>query len=553
MPPIPKFRAKITPQPVGTAPLPVGAADIGAGAIGQGLQAIGRGVSDIGNTLFQIKREQIALNDAINMTKANAFITAEEKTFEQYMSENDPGIKADGSPNDWEIEREKSWTKLTANVEGLEFSPKSRAIMTAKLDAYGELRDVNIRTTISELKKQQAEAFVITNLEKAIQTGDPIRIADAKGVFKSNAASIWGGDKATAQALFDKAVADGTKEFYIDQSKLFPDNTIAEMQAKRNALGKSGKDEDGLGAKDYDDIIASSHNAKDLRKKALDVQQQQELEELSQELVDGTIDWSKIKSKESLTAEQKESYRLKMNAEAKRKAGGILIATDQRVKRELEEMAYDLTSGAVSIQEFKIALDEARFPETGNPTINDSTYDSLNTLAEGKFASYQDKAMKERETYALTQLVTLPSEEAFAEMLARITSKFDKQQAQSLRQLQFDNLDQYKHALRGLRAKNPDWDANKIYEEGRSLLTQYRKTPDELRIPGKIRKAVRAGIEIVTALAPIPTKKDFKNQVDSLKIMFNLSDSEVGVVNKWLDEGFTLGEITERLREVLEK
>jgi len=91
--------------------------------------------------------------------------------------------------------------------------------------------------------------------------------------------------------------------------------------------------------------------------------------------------------------------------------------------------------------------------------------------------------MKAREVYGLGQLVTLPSEEAFAEMLARLTSKFDKEQAQTLRQLQFDNLDRYKKSLRDWLKKpeNKDATADQIYTEGRKILVHYRKTPDQLR------------------------------------------------------------------------
>lgn len=485
MPDIPRHLKTVTPKPVGRAPLPVGAADIGESAKAAGLGVLGRGVSDLGQTKLDIRLEQIKLNDAVNMTKANALIEAEDKTFAKLMRDTDPGIKGDGSPSGWEVEREKSWNKLTEDIGQLEFSGRASSIMQAKLDAYGELRDVNIRTAQSELKKTQAEAFVTANLQKAIQSGDPIRIADAKGLFLKSAPSIWGGDKATADALLKKAIEDGTKEFLTDQSKLRidTDKFVEEMRKKQASLGKDGKDEAGLGAKDYDDIIASAYNAQDLRKKSLDVQQQKELDELGDALVAGTIDWSMIQSKESLTAEQRESYRLKMNAEAKRKASGAPIAVDQREKRRLEGMAYDLTNGSVTKPQFDRALDNARFPAKGEPSIDDGVYDELVSLAEGKFTSYQDKAMRERETHALGQLVTFPNEDTFEQQLARLTSKFEKQQMQTQRQLQFDNFDLYKIALRDWRKTNPDATANDITNEGRRMLREdgYRKTVNELK------------------------------------------------------------------------
>ena len=289
MPDLPRYNRRVTVTPVGKAPLPVGAADVGAGAIGQGLQAVGqavgKGASDLGQVLLQIKQEQIALNDAINTTKANAFIESEEKTFANYMSKNDPGIKGDGSPSNWEVEREKSWNQLTKNIEGLQFSLNARKLINGKLSAYSELRDTTIRISQSELLKKQSEAYVALNLQKAIETGDPIKIADATGVFKLNTPTIWGGDKATADAIFRKAMQDGRKEYYIDQSKRpgNQDTIIEEMRANQKALGKSGKDEFGLGFKDYEDVIASAMTEK--REIAINLKTLQE-ETYSQMLAD---------------------------------------------------------------------------------------------------------------------------------------------------------------------------------------------------------------------------------------------------------------------------
>ena len=160
-----------------------------------------------------------------------------------------------------------------------------------------------------------------------------------------------------------------------------------------------------------------------------------------------------------------------------RRLKGEEIVTDRRIEGELEAMAYDISTGAVTMFEFKKRLNK----EYRDETINDNTYEELFSLAERKFDSYQSEAMKMRETYALTQLVTHPSELGFEEKLAQLTSQFAKDQERALRQLQFDNLDQYKKALRDWLKNNPDANADEVYKEGRKILVHYRKTPDQLR------------------------------------------------------------------------
>ena len=90
--------------------------------------------------------------------------------------------------------------------------------------------------------------------------------------------------------------------------------------------------------------------------------------------------------------------------------------------------------------------------------------------------------MREREVHALGQLVTHPSELGLEEKLRQLTSQFAKDQERALRQLQFDNLDLYKKALRDLLKTKPDADADWIFTEGRKLLKHYRKSPEQLRV-----------------------------------------------------------------------
>ena len=211
----------------------------------------------------------------------------------------------------------------------------------------------------------------------------------------------------------------------------------------------------------------------------LEIQREKNRDEISKLIRSGqsagaSIEGSNLDEKEQWMWFERE------RAETERKLKGEVIIANEQIKGQLESMAYDISTGAVTMPELKKRLYDERYTKK---TIDDSAYDELFSLAERKFESYQAGAMKEREVYALGQLVTLPSEFGYLEQLRRLTTQFEKDQLTTLRQLQFDNLDQYKKALRDWLKKpeNKDATADEIYIEGRKLLVHFRKTPEQLR------------------------------------------------------------------------
>jgi len=241
--------------------------------------------------------------------------------------------------------------------------------------------------------------------------------------------------------------------------------------------------------------------------------------------------------------------------ESERLATGKAIVTNEEIKGQLESMAYDIPTGAVALSEIKKRLWNERYTEL---TIDNAAYDEIFSLAQREFKSYQAGAMKEREVHALGQLVTHPSELGYAEMLAQLTSKLEKEQAQVLRQLQFDNLDKYKKALRDWLKTKPDADADEIYEAGRSLLRHFRKSPDQLRKETetkirpptkeqieKISKGIQDTITGITNLKPkekvdltgIPEPKDRREFINKLReLEKDNPDLSRAYYNKYLDK-----------------
>jgi hypothetical protein len=190
----------------------------------------------------------------------------------------------------------------------------------------------------------------------------------------------------------------------------------------------------------------------------------------------------------TLEVDKKQEWLKLIKAQHKDILSGAEVVTDEEVKGSLEGMAYDISTGSVEITDFQKYLNTARYIDK---TIDNAAYDELLSLGEREFKSYQGTAMKEREVFALGQLVELPTDDAVTRRMeaarARWTGEVleaEERRIMSDRQLQFDNLDQYKKALRDWLKANPDANAEEIYKQGRSLLVHYRKSLGELR--GKI-------------------------------------------------------------------
>lgn len=174
----------------------------------------------------------------------------------------------------------------------------------------------------------------------------------------------------------EETLREAKKAFYIDQSKLDPDAIIELMRKKKKALGKAGKDKEGLGAKDYDDITASAYSAQALANRSLNDQQEADRDKLGNALDDGSIDYAMI-DRTSLDEKEQESYRIKMNTEVKRKADGVEIITDQARKAELLDMAAAIKwpDRQIDSQEVKKLAHEGRYGL--DASLDDAAYDEI--------------------------------------------------------------------------------------------------------------------------------------------------------------------------------
>lgn len=501
--------------------------------------------ADVANVFAELAIRKRDAQDSLAATKASRSRTLAELEIQQFMVDNP-------DPDTWEEGLVKISAKYSANYASLKMSKKTRAKQDIEQQAHNDEMAMRVRlaATNQDIKNDITEGKI--NLDGLIANDDGSK-GDADKIDKAmkslEAAYLRETTPEIAAEQMEETLRAAKKGYWINQSRRTDedfdiDKFIAQMQKKKAKI-KGREDKDGLNAKDMDDIIASAYTAKALSNKALDVQQETDRDRLGQALHDGTITYNMINNT-SLDEKEQESFRVKMNAEAERKAKGIIIETNHTVKGRLESMAYDISTGAVTMPEFSTRLTEERYT---NETIDDDVYDELFSLAERKFESYQAGAMKGREVYALGQLVTFPSELGFAEQLKILTTQFEKEEAQSLRQLQFDNLDQYKKALRDWLKlpKNKDANADEIYKEGRRLLTQYRKTPGQLRNPITTGEAAVIAIKKIAAQADIakPTKsisdvpvpKDKREFINKLRELEKIDpDLSAEYYNKYLDK-----------------
>ena len=437
-----------------------------------------------------------------------------------------PGVRAD-------IDVRTGGEQIARAVSGIGGAMANLGLRWDLMEASTQLNEAQMKAE-QEHNRLMLELPDLEPSEHAKAYEKSLKVQQSLTPENKRAASAYGQYLNDFTARRDKSVTDATKAKLKDNKRAV--GFIMQQEAIQTGNTKKYFThlEEGklLGVYDAEEVVKYKQATIDGRERYVKLQTAEQLEQLeiqreedrdtisklirAGQSADSIIEGSSLDEKEQFTWFERQ------RTETERRLKGEAIVTDRTVLRRLESLAYDVGKGAITEAEFKNELDNARYPEKGSPSINDNQFTAIATLAEKQFESYQSEAMDIRERYALVQLVTLPSEEAFAEMLARLTSKFEKEQAQTLRQLQFDNLDQYKKALRDWLKENKDANADEIYIEGRRLLTHYRKTPDQLRLEHQkvfdvgVLGIATAGVDISAIEEPIK----FSFNLDRLNRVF---------------------------------
>jgi len=190
------------------------------------------------------------------------------------------------------------------------------------------------------------------------------------------------------------------------------------------------------------------------------------------------------------------------------------IQTNQLIKGNLEQKAYQVSLGAVDKQDYEEMLYEARygkvikgkvkyvFEDTVSdvPLIDDSDYDELRTLGIKQFQTSQAKGLAEASSYAKGQLVQVSDEASFERLLQNLDKGiYDK--AVSQHQVELENWAQFNRAMREWVAEHPDATESEIYLESRRKIAFYR---------GRTAEEVQKGPPI------IPVKPELKKTAEKL-------------------------------------
>ena len=237
----------------------------------------------------------------------------------------------------------------------------------------------------------------------------------------------------------------------------------------------------------------------------------------------------------------------------KKQQEGILEGKDQKTdvirKSEVRQLALNTGTGANTPDDVDEALAEMR----ADFALDDASYEEIRELMQRTFLAGQIQTIQGRITANKTGLVNLPSEYDLNERIRMLLSTLpaDKsgmaiERERSLRQLQMKNWDRYSKELTDYHKDHPEAGIDELYQYGEMLLTQYKKTPDELRATS----SVRVGFDMAIAADAMSKTGKYKNQVDILKLQFNLNPEEVKDVQALIDKGETLGDITEYLRGI---
>ncbi len=221
-------------------------------------------------------------------------------------------------------------------------------------------------------------------------------------------------------------------------------------------------------------------------------------DKLGKALHNGTISYPMI-DKTILDETEQETYRVRMETEARRSATGKPIATNQSVKGDIEAEAYKIWMGAVRQDDYVEILENARYGvkvddkfrySFGNvtsdkPLIDDNAYDELRTIGTTQLKQSQAKGLSESSFYAKGQLVEVTDDLAFAKLLEGM-DKPQKETVLSERKLQLENWSQFNRSMKLWQADNDEAVEGDYYLESRKKLPFYRGRTEESISQGEL-------------------------------------------------------------------
>lgn len=405
---------------------------------------------DMAKVFAELAIRKRAADDSLAVNAAGESRTLAELEMQQYMIDHP-------DPNEWSKGLAEILAKQGNTYSSQKMSAKAREEDDVRQNAF--VNRLKVRTKIAETSQSIENNITLSgkNLIDLLSNDDgtPEDAADIKEQIDDYQEAL---ERKTTPELaairMDETLKEGKKGYYINQSKLFPDDVIRQMEKKKKSLGKGGKDKEGLEAKDFDDVIASAHSAKALAKRSLDERAQEQLDVLGQALQDGKVSYTMINSMDALTEEQQETYRLKMNAEALRKSQGLPILTNQLEAGRLGDLIPDIWRDRRTYDEVKKEIDNSRYPVEGSPKIDDAAYTTLINRARTEMVKTQSDSHSRIMRDVRSEL-RVKEGDTLTLFLAAIEDKEERSIAEATMQRQAERANAFEDAMYEWLKDNP--------------------------------------------------------------------------------------------------
>ena len=214
-------------------------------------------LGDIGNVLQELGERKQAAEDSLSVNTIRESRDLAELQMKQFMIDNpNPSTWAEGAFNIIAAQR-----KVFSEQK---MSPDVRDNELVEQEAFGNELGARVEilstTAIIDQDITVSGKNLITTTANDDGTKDAaMRQIEAQNTYQQALERKY--PKDVADIHMEETLREAIRSFYIIQSKLRPDEIIEEMEKKKKALGKSGIGEDGLSAKDYDDIIGQAESA----------------------------------------------------------------------------------------------------------------------------------------------------------------------------------------------------------------------------------------------------------------------------------------------------
>jgi hypothetical protein len=483
-----------------------------------GAKAIGQ----IGAVLTELQNRKQDMQDKIAVSNVNASMDSAQLEYQQEIA---------SAPMDKHAEILQKHVNKTKAISGQQrMSPNARKLADNKLQIWGESFAQTAELATIKAMERDALIRVSDDMGKALVDagGDAndLSFIEAEDAFDEQAKSSYTPAEAkrikgkileTAAAQTKDNVLNSISDqaFAAWEATVSPEDPDGDLNVAFDMVDNSGVD--GIDKQDVEAEVKSRvTNRRAESKLNLEAKQEKDLASINQLMFfdkNYAAADQAIKNS-SLTETQKKTLFSDSQARATAAAKGVPLANDRVVENELYEMSLDIWRGNVSKKEF----DDALIKKGGK--LDDPAYQRVTKSAADTLKTSQAQSLSRADSEAADVLVNFKSEDAFAKFVSDSikgktpdAAKLFEDNANEIRQLQFNNLAQYNAEARQWVADNPDKSGKEFFQFKEGLKHEYwNKNIDDLR---QLRKDQNIALEGIKE-PPAPPTINTQAQYDAL-------------------------------------